>query len=344
MKSTLILAVLVLFSMASPARAAAEKTPAVPVFGLPLACTPGVDCWVMNYLDMGPADDGKATDPFCGTRTYDGNKGTGFALADKKALQKIVPVLAAREGTVERLRDGEPDRGAPTDVQLKEIKDAQKECGNAILLDHGDGVQTIYCHIKNGSFKVKVGDRVKEGDVIAAVGMSGYTKFPQLHFGISWNGAVVDPFTGLPSTENCGSAKHPLWKDPAKIPYEPVALYAAGFSTQSPSFDMIDNGDGASPGSLSVTSPLLSFWTAIFGVQDGDLIVLEITAPDGTSFSRRVVEQKGTHTRQLYYTGRQLGQGTWMPGLYKGRATLTRTDKKSEKKDWTIERDISVQE
>ena len=131
--------------LAGPAMAQDSR----PLFGLPLACTPGVDCWVMNYIDIGDDGDGRAVDPACGTRTYEGNKGTAFALSSRAQMDKGVAVLAAREGTIMRVRDGVDDNPAPTDADLAAVKSSQKECGNAILIDHGNGLQSLYCYLKN---------------------------------------------------------------------------------------------------------------------------------------------------------------------------------------------------
>src|SRR5688572_16912238 len=112
-----------------------------PSFRFPAACTPGADCWVMNYVDMGP-EDGKDMDPLCQTRTYDGHKGTDIALRSKAEMEAGVAALAAMDGKVLRTRSGEPDR-FPTEEDLALSKEQQKECGNAVLIDHGNKLQTI---------------------------------------------------------------------------------------------------------------------------------------------------------------------------------------------------------
>lgn len=63
--------------------------------------------------------------------------------------------------------------------------------GNLILLRHDGGWVSAYAH--NQDFKVKPGDQVKQGQVIASVGQSGNVSEPQLHFEIRQNAKAIDP-------------------------------------------------------------------------------------------------------------------------------------------------------
>lgn len=63
--------------------------------------------------------------------------------------------------------------------------------GNLIMLDHGGGVTTVYAHLSE--MGVKVGDEVKEGDVIGKVGTTGRSSGPHLHWGAYWQNVAIDP-------------------------------------------------------------------------------------------------------------------------------------------------------
>ncbi|CAM2936430.1 M23 family metallopeptidase [Helicobacter burdigaliensis] len=63
--------------------------------------------------------------------------------------------------------------------------------GDSVVIDHGEGIYSMYYHCS--ALKVKVGDKIKQGDLIALSGNSGRVSGPHLHFGIMVNGVQVDP-------------------------------------------------------------------------------------------------------------------------------------------------------
>jgi len=63
--------------------------------------------------------------------------------------------------------------------------------GNYIMISHGSSTYTVYMHLS--SMSVSEGDEVSQGQTIGAVGSTGYSTGPHLHFGIRKNGSYVDP-------------------------------------------------------------------------------------------------------------------------------------------------------
>lgn len=63
--------------------------------------------------------------------------------------------------------------------------------GNAVIVDHGSGITTLYGHAEG--FYVAEGDTVQKGQPIAAVGSTGFSTGPHLHFEVRQNGEPIDP-------------------------------------------------------------------------------------------------------------------------------------------------------
>lgn len=71
--------------------------------------------------------------------------------------------------------------------------------GNRVIVDHGEGVSSVYGHLLTGSAKVAVGDTVQGGTVIAGVGATGVVSGPHLDLKIEIFGEMTDPAAFLRS-------------------------------------------------------------------------------------------------------------------------------------------------
>lgn len=325
--------ILFCLSLLLPFAAQAQEAPRL---RFPLDCDLGENCWLMNLPDTDPSPD-KARDYLCGPRSYNEHSGTDFAIQDKAAMEKGVPVLAAADGKVKALRDGEEDDFRDTQ-EMDEIKKIKKECGNGVIIDHGNNWVTQYCHLKKGSIAVEKDQEVKAGHEIAAVGLSGITEHPHLHITLRQKDRTIDPFTGKSITEGCGLEGDSLWVD--RIPYQDYALYDGGFADNTPDFAQISQG--IKPKNPVRESSAGIFWFAYFGARQGDQISLKITSPSGNVLAEHQVTQDKDRARQYYFTGRKMLQGWPEKGTYKGEARVARVGPDAETHTEVLVRELTL--
>ncbi|MCH5330205.1 MAG: M23 family metallopeptidase [Alistipes sp.] len=80
---------------------------------------------------------------------------------------------------------------ATADGTVKEVSGRNSTLGQSIIIDHGNGYQTQYNHLSQS--KVRKGQKVRRGDIIALSGNSGLSLSPHLHYEVRVNGMRVDP-------------------------------------------------------------------------------------------------------------------------------------------------------
>lgn len=90
-------------------------------------------------------------------------------------------VRATADGVVVAVLDDQPDDRKFDPSSIAE-HGTMRVWGNYVVIDHGNGEHSLYGHIRQSSSRVKAGQRVKRGDVVAAIGASGSSMFPHLHY------------------------------------------------------------------------------------------------------------------------------------------------------------------
>lgn len=125
-----------------------------------MATTPSI--WPTNGWES--SDFGPRTDPFTGKEEIHQGIDVAASLGS--------PIYATANGYVHKTK---------TEITG----------GNVIILNHGGGVTTVYCHLSK--FNVQAGQKVKRGDVIGFVGQSGKAIGPHVHYEVRINGRAIDP-------------------------------------------------------------------------------------------------------------------------------------------------------
>jgi len=104
---------------------------------------------------------------------FSGAGGVGSNVADYYCFGQ--PILAPADGTVIRAIGGYDD--VPPGKPNGDAAD-----GNMVIISHGNGESSMFNHLKQNSLRVKVDDKVKQGDVIAECGNSGLGGIPHIHY------------------------------------------------------------------------------------------------------------------------------------------------------------------
>lgn len=282
---------------------------------IPIDCDLGSDCFVQQYVDHDPSR--AARDFRCSNLSYNNHKGTDFALRSIAQMQRGVNVIAAADGTVRATRDGVKDQIYTRKI---EASVSGRECGNGVVIDHGDGWTTQYCHLKRGSVRVRKGAQVTTGTVLGQVGLSGRSQFPHVHMTVRKDGDVVDPFDPDGKIACNAPDLKTLWAAPP--PYRPGGVLTVGFAEAIPKFDAIKEGKAAQA-SLPDTAPALVLFGYAFGARAGDRIVLRIDGPEGRFMDETVVIEK--NQAQLFRAVGKKRRANWPKGTYRGTVSLQRS-------------------
>lgn len=310
----------VLFAAALlPASALAGEPPRL---SLPLTCEPHKTCFIQSYVDLdaGPG----VRDYACGSATYDGHRGVDFRVLSIAAAQAGVPVIASADGTVKGVRDGVADV-LMTDASRQALKG--QECGNGVVVDHGDGWETQYCHLKQASVRVAKGDVVRRGQQLGDVGYSGAAEFAHVHLSVRHNGKVVDPY--LPSATDGACQQDAkaagLWDQEAAaaFPYANGELIALGFGGAPPDHKAFEvDHQAVTP--LAATSPALLLYARFVNLREGDVIRIVATGPSGALADTQTAPLDRNKATYVSFAGKKRTAERWPSGRYDGKIELVR--------------------
>ena len=298
----------------------ARSADAPPSFRLPVDCTIGKTCFVQFHVDLAP---GKEIQDFaCGVLTYDEHKGTDFRLPDYAAMRAGVDVLAAADGVVRAIRDGEPE--ISVDERGRESLEG-KDAGNAVVISHGGGWETQYSHLMKGSLAVKPGDVVVAGQRLGRIGLSGNSNFPHLDFAVRLGEAVIDPYVGPTVGQDCHAKRAPLWnaETMALLSYQPTGVLLSGFAAGKPDKTRVREGAERAL-NFSTDTPALTFYADVYGLRVGDIEEFRLSGPDGGELvAHRHVLEADAH-QHFNFAGRKQPKGGWPPGVYRGEFRVLR--------------------
>lgn len=313
---------------------------AAPVLAKPIACEIGRTCFMQSHVDL-VAGEGIG-DFACGLATYEGHKGTDFrVLSNAATMGDGVPVLAAAAGRVRGMRDGMADvllrdAGKTGERLARSLKD--RECGNGVVVDHGGGWETQYCHLRRGSVAVRNGETVSAGQRLGSVGYSGKADFAHLHFEVRKDGRTVDPFLGEivaglqsegaqcdPRMRGGGTrSKTSMWADEAaqQMVYRTGVILDAGFSGRTLGSSEYERDHRIAP--PTADSPALVFAVRAMNLQKGDRIRMKVTGPGGFEVGSDGKPVDRPKAIWVAYAGKRLKAERWASGTYSGVGEVVR--------------------
>jgi hypothetical protein len=194
-----------------------------------------------------------------------------------------------------------------------------------LVIDHGGGWETQYCHMRQGSLRVRAGEQVPAGAALGQVGLSGDTEFPHLHLTVRKDGQMIDPFAYGAKAGACRAGKS-LWQSTPL--YREGEVLVAGFASGPVEMrDVQERGADQQP-RPSRTTPLVAFVQAI-GLQARDVQRLVLVGPDGSALAdSKAPPLDHDKAQQMLFVGRaRVPAGGWPAGEYRASYSVMRNGK-----------------
>jgi len=260
----------------------------------PLEGTPFTELYISNYVDVDPT--GGLFDYTGGNASYDGHSAWDIGPGNFHEMDLGVEVYAAADGTVSQVHDGEFDRyttwGSPSPT------------ANYVKIDHGDGWQTIYWHLRRDSLQVEEGQVVQQGDFIGYLGSSGKSSGAHLHFGVRHHGRIVEPAID-PET---------FFLEPLRYVGDAPTVYLSGITNDSPSDHAKER-----PSDVEVfpqaTGQKTYAWARFAGLRENDSVQYVWKKPNGSTYFTGTTQMEQDYSNSQWWFSRTLPStpdlGTW---------------------------------
>lgn len=265
-----------------------------------------------NFVDLDQSSG--IRDFACGASSYDGHQGIDYGLgADPWGTMDAgeIEIVAAAPGVLVDRADGNYDRNCAWSNPPPPA--------NYVVVRQDDGLYAFYWHMKNGTVTKKtVGSRVARGELLGAVGSSGQSTGPHLHFELRDTvgaGPGIDPYAGA-----CGSPVS-MWKHQHEAVDTEIMRVATHSEIPSAPTSACDRAD---PKYSDTFAPGSVVWAAVYLKDlspDTPPVPVQIVRPDGTIYA----EWPGTTVtttlhRAWWIVGWGLPAGP--SGFWKARAIL----------------------
>jgi len=251
--------------------------------------------YITNFHDIDPTPG--VADFQGGPYAYEKHAAWDISPGHFSDMDEGVDVYAAAPGIVSEINDGEFDR------QSDGFNVDPRPSANYVKIDHGDGFDTIYWHLRRDSVEVHVGQVVTTGDRLGLMGSSGVSTGTHLHFSLRRHGRPIEPMMD-PDTYLA-----------ATIPYsdDVTILRSSGVWANRPTPHLQEGAPRTNV--FTDASPTPYVWGNFTAIHDDDLIQTVLRRPDGSIFTTAELNAIGDRRTTLWWLTRNLGpnamSGTW---------------------------------
>lgn len=253
------------------------------------------DNYITNFHDVDLSSG--ISDYRGGPYAYDGHSAWDIGPGHFSDMDEGVDVYAAAAGTVTEIHDGEFDR------QTDGFDLNPEPTANYVRIDHGDGYETFYWHLRRDSVQVQVGQTVVAGDLLGLMGSSGVSTGTHVHFGLRRHGrgieSMMDPGTYLA----------------VNIPYsdDVTILRSSGVWSEPPTNYLKEQAPRTNV--FNNSSPIPHVWAYFTALNKDDVIAYTWKRPDGSTFTTTQVTASADFRTGWWWFSRNLGAnamiGTW---------------------------------